>query len=971
MRLIGERINVHGSIGDAGPPPSGIVIVPYEPGAQWWRLIRYFTVVGRWEAGSQHLEMCQLGEWKPVPAKRTSLALAFPRSAGRIPRPILKRSDDEEMSEGYVESVDVPGVWALPVMTGSFVYSPGPSGRRGELYLVWRQFNPAERGREADEEGTLRVSCAELLREKGNENKFLLDMRAHRQGGSFANGPKTTPWEVAVSLLWTVDHLVLVDEKIELADQGGETSSPRVRTKGVDLERRIFSFNWRQAEEEVARQMARGAQRSEVLRPEAGTERPGASQTHEDETHEDEAGTDLLDGEVEEASRLLERAKVSAKEAADLKKLKELPGARGKSVKGQSAGESSKPDPPRIQICRYAGMKCEGCKGGFRLGERIEAGFRSLVHLNPRCRVLAGAKFNEVALEERTARAKEKIKGSSLRNEILQARLDEKMGETRLQGVRRCIDGRCEETNEQRLMCLRGCGRGAHLMSCLQTSSYYQAAGRLICYVCRLEEILGENQSGKAGRSLVDNVTRSMIGELTTGAISTAAGRSQFATLERKWVSSMLGPDGGSAAEIKLPRYNVESFMAFLWWLITDADRARSFGTVVRAGGAVMTMLELEDWTKTARVKAVIKEIKKMCNVEAEPCTQTTRRIVGIMLGDTLKEVCSNKGIIDKRLLSRTEALMVLELCGGLRVGEATAGGDMHGLLANDLCFQRPRNLQSDDLGETVEISLKDSKTGPGRRLAFVGVSRTSKIPNAGILRRWLKVAGVDMCPGQMEGGFVIERPDYWVVRVSLVAASNPEVEKFLRMLAETQCEAVAAHAKSSQSYVKQRMKAKTIGEEMKYVNIAGGRKAGPEVQSALRWAEKIGWARRATVVPGPLIRATHGDSLSHMPLATGSTYTHLVKAMELAYEKSSQMETPDPELELQGLKEPHFGNHSLRRHGDRVARETKELTKVTKETIDYFFGWLLVEMMKDMQLHYAGLDMPGRRELAKVTMYM
>ena len=38
------------------------------------------------------------------------------------------------------------------------------------------------------------------------------------------------------------------------------------------------------------------------------------------------------------------------------------------------------------------------------------------------------------------------------------------------------------------------------------------------------------------------------------------------------------------------------------------------------------------------------------------------------------------------------------------------------------------------------------------------------------------------------------------------------------------------------------------------------------------------------------------------------------------------------------------------------------------KELIDYFFGWKLREMQKDMQLHYAGMDRRGRLELARVT---
>ena len=113
------------------------------------------------------------------------------------------------------------------------------------------------------------------------------------------------------------------------------------------------------------------------------------------------------------------------------------------------------------------------------------------------------------------------------------------------------------------------------------------------------------------------------------------------------------------------------------------------------------------------------------------------------------------------------------------------------------------------------------------------------------------------------------------------------------------------------------------------------------------------------------------------MPLATGSTYTHLVWAMKRAYQLSCEHYGPDLELDLQGLSEPKWGNHSLRRHSDKVARESLHLHEeagvpsVNKQLVDYFYGWLLKEMNKDMQLHYAGLDQPARRLLARVSMFM
>ena len=195
-------------------------------------------------------------------------------------------------------------------------------------------------------------------------------------------------------------------------------------------------------------------------------------------------------------------------------------------------------------------------------------------------------------------------------------------------------------------------------------------------------------------------------------------------------------------------------------------------------------------------------------------------------------------------------------------------------------------------------------------------------------------------------------------------------------------CEVIAKQAKAIAKYVKERYEASNLGSDMRYVNVAGGSKIGAdryseELDVARGWLEQQGLGKYTSIVPGPLVRATLGRTLTHMPLATGSTYTHLGNAMKEAYEISKGMSEPDMELDLQGAKEPKFGNHSLRRHADKVARESipkhmaEGCTEVTKQLIDYFFGWLLKEMTKDMQTHYAGLDRPSRRLLARVTKFL
>ena len=171
--------------------------------------------------------------------------------------------------------------------------------------------------------------------------------------------------------------------------------------------------------------------------------------------------------------------------------------------------------------------------------------------------------------------------------------------------------------------------------------------------------------------TIVQQVTLAMVAELTSGAISTAAGRNQFASLERKWAMDGFADGKGRPSIVRLPRHSVESFLAFMWWLVTVHDGARSFGTVMRAAGAVMSMHELTDWTKTSRAKAQIKEIERKFGVEAEPCTQTTRRIVKIMEETTIPSVCS-KGAdasLNAFLRHRTLTLLALELLAGLRVG--------------------------------------------------------------------------------------------------------------------------------------------------------------------------------------------------------------------------------------------------------------------------------------------------------------
>ena len=219
--------------------------------------------------------------------------------------------------------------------------------------------------------------------------------------------------------------------------------------------------------------------------------------------------------------------------------------------------------------------------------------------------------------------------------------------------------------------------------------------------------------------------------------------------------------------------------------------------------------------------------------------------------------------------------------------------------------------------------------------------------------------------------------PDYTVVQVSLLGMTGRELKTLRASLENEQahatCPSVAAHARASVKYLDQRLAAKDIAEERRYVNVAGGAEGGVPVLSALAWLRARNLGAWSTKVDGPLLRATEPRSgqLTHMPMQVTSTYEHHVKALKAAYEVSSALDEPDLELDLQGLEAPKWANHSLRRGSDRMARDAMERSGVSVVDIDAVFGWNEAQRKKDMQLHYEGLDRARRVGRARVTMYV
>ena len=202
----------------------------------------------------------------------------------------------------------------------------------------------------------------------------------------------------------------------------------------------------------------------------------------------------------------------------------------------------------------------------------------------------------------------------------------------------------------------------------------------------------------------------------------------------------------------------------------------------------------------------------------------------------------------------------------------------------------------------------------------------------------------------------MVTGPDYDVVRVSLVALTvskaddKGRVELLGRLLAGSESKEARRWAAYSVQRGLQRMTADSL--EKKYINVVGGPRECKDICQVASELAKAGFD--FDVVPGPLMRATHGKALgsSHMPLQPSSTYDLLHECLPRAYELANA-EGPDPELDLRGLAAPLWGHHSIRRGADTKARHTMHLTGASERDIDMIFGWNEHLYKAMMQLHY------------------
>ena len=446
-----------------------------------------------------------------------------------------------------------------------------------------------------------------------------------------------------------------------------------------------------------------------------------------------------------------------------------------------------------------------------------------------------------------------------------------------------------------------------------------------------------------------------MIFEFTTAKEATGASFADYASLKVRFVTSL-----NEAAQVAAPEDSVEVFKSFLHWLATDAARARSLESVWRAAGSVMIRTHRANLTMNAEVKLFYERLLQTHGLVHEPMTATTQRMARLVHTVVLPERHSGKPL----MLARSQLMFAAEYGGGLRVGEATGGGDNHGLTSDGA-----RICEEIATGKIfVEFVVNHSKTSFQRIVTTVGTTMGEvALPIAQYLRDYWAACGWST-RSWVEGGFRVTCADYFVLRVSLLGIDAARLELLFKRLEASSSAETRRHAPVSRRKGLDRFLL-TGSRDKKYVNVVGGPEGCTAIRTTALELSRAGFseAGRLSFRPGPLLVATEGQGrqTTHMPLDPGSTYEVIRGALSRAYELASAV-SPDPQIDLGGRSQPRWSHHSNRRGANTVARASQEATGASEMDIDLTFGWQERFYSQKMQVHYeARFD---RKKRAAVT---
>ena len=330
---------------------------------------------------------------------------------------------------------------------------------------------------------------------------------------------------------------------------------------------------------------------------------------------------------------------------------------------------------------------------------------------------------------------------------------------------------------------------------------------------------------------------------------------------------------------------------------------------------------------------------------------------------------------IDERFkgafVSKREKVQFLcEGVGGCRIGEVCGGGESHGVLANNLAFLEDPSVTDPMARSVVELKIEHSKTGFSRTLNLAAVTGTSKIRVADVFMDYCKEAGFKMVT-TVQAGVRVTRPDFWVVRVSLLGLDETGLIKLLRVLEKEKSPEVQQQLATTKSEARRRHIATgSESQQKKYINVAAGDSTNRRLSDLTGRLTALGYV--AQLVDGPLLLSTTGGLRQMpkiMPYSTSSASAPTKELLTNAWlagfvDGLSQ----DDDLDLPPGQKPKWSTHSLRRLADTVARRYRGETGVTEDQIDIYFGWNEKILLKAMQVHYASLSIKERMMLAKIT---
>ena len=107
------------------------------------------------------------------------------------------------------------------------------------------------------------------------------------------------------------------------------------------------------------------------------------------------------------------------------------------------------------------------------------------------------------------------------------------------------------------------------------------------------------------------------------------------------------------------------------------------------------------------------------------------------------------------------------------------------------------------------------------------------------------------------------------------------------------------------------------------------------------------------------------------MPYTYKGVYDVIKGYMSEVIRTTNTEDDPDPDLDLAGHEKPKWTMYSLRRAGERSARNNQKRHGLPRDEIDLYSGWDLSEHSRDMQLHYAGQDRQHRIKRCDITRWI